>query len=60
MIEKDGSTIKTKVLKDDAQLTPESVQYERISVLLLDLVQRQQKQIDDLELRLSGLGAHPL
>jgi hypothetical protein len=60
MIEKDGSTIKTKVLKDDAQLTPESVQYERISVLLLDLIQRQQKQIDDLELRLSGLGAHPL
>lgn len=56
-VEKDGSTIKTKVLKDGAQLTPESVQYERISVLLLDLVQRQQKQIDELSLKVSGLGA---
>jgi hypothetical protein len=55
MIEKDGSTIKTKVLKDDAQLTPESVQYERISVLLLDLVQRQQKDIDDLKAKFSNL-----
>jgi hypothetical protein len=54
-VEKDGSTIKTKVLKDNAQLTPESVQYERISVLLLDLVQRQQKDIDDLKAKFSNL-----
>ena len=36
-----------KVLKDDAQLKPNGVQYERISVLLLDIVQRQDKTLKD-------------
>jgi hypothetical protein len=53
--EQNGSITTTKVLKPNAKLTPESVQYDRLSVLLLDKVKRQQKQIDDFEIRLSKL-----
>lgn len=38
----------------EAGLRPEGVQYERLSVLLLDFVQRQQKKIEALEARLQA------
>lgn len=43
-------------LKDDAELKPESVMYERIGVLLLDVVRRQRQQILVLEARIAALG----
>ena len=42
-------------LKDDAQQVPNGVAYDRLTVLLLDVVQRQEDRIKDLEARLSAL-----
>ena len=42
-------------LKDDAQQVPNGVAYDRLTVLLLDVVQRQENRIKDLEARLSAL-----
>lgn len=47
-IDSAGIEIEDRKLKEGSQLSPDGVQYERISVLLLDVVKRQQKQIDDL------------
>jgi hypothetical protein len=44
-----------RVLKADAELVPDGVQYERLAVLLLDVVQRQQVAIDELRARVEGL-----
>ena len=40
---------------DSKSLEPEGVMYDRLTVLLIDVVQRQKKQIDDLEDRLIRL-----
>jgi hypothetical protein len=55
----DLSGVKTeyKTLKDNATLTPDGVQYERVSVLLLDVVKKQAAQIQDLTARLTQLEA---
>jgi hypothetical protein len=45
-----------KTLKPDAELVPDGVQYDRLAVLLLDVVKRQQKQIEALEQRLTDAG----
>lgn len=44
----EGETEVVKQLKPDAELVPDGVQYERLSVLLLDVVKRQQDQISQL------------
>jgi hypothetical protein len=44
-------------LKEDAELVPDGVQYERLTVLLLDVVQRQQKAIETLEAKVAALEA---
>lgn len=49
------SGVEEKHLKDDAQLTPEGVQYDRIAVLLLKLVKDQQKRIEELEIKIESL-----
>jgi len=51
----DGST--AKQLKSDAELVPNGVQYDRLTVLLLDLVQRQNKRIETLEAKVAALEA---
>ena len=43
-------------LKDDAQQVPNGVAYDRLTVLLLDVVQRQEDRIKDLEARLTAAG----
>ena len=43
----DGAIKKT--LKPDAELVPDGVQYDRLAVLLLDVVKRQNKRIEALE-----------
>jgi hypothetical protein len=53
--EEDGST--RKQLKSDAELVPNGVQYDRLTVLLLDLVQRQNKRIETLEAKVAALEA---
>jgi hypothetical protein len=42
-------------LKSDAQKVPNGVAYDRLTVLLLDVVQRQEDRIKDLEARLIAL-----
>ena len=44
-----------KTLKKDAKIKPNGVQYERVSVLLLDIVQRQDKLIKDISARLEKI-----
>jgi hypothetical protein len=44
-----------KRLKADAEKVPDGVQYERLSVLLLDIVKRQDARITELENRLNAL-----
>jgi hypothetical protein len=44
-----------RVLKADAELVPDGVQYERLAVLLLDVVQRQQVAIDELRAQVEEL-----
>jgi hypothetical protein len=54
-IESEGEEAKTeRKLKEDAELVPDGVQYERLSVLLLDVVKRQQEAINDLKARLDA------
>jgi hypothetical protein len=43
-------------LKADAKLKPDGVQYDRLAVLLLDVVKRQQKTIESLKARLDSAG----
>jgi hypothetical protein len=51
----EGEEAKTeRKLKEDAELVPDGVQYERLSVLLLDVVKRQQEAINDLKARLDA------
>jgi hypothetical protein len=44
-----------RVLKRDAQLKPDGVQYDRLAVLLLDVLKRQEARIAALEARLAQL-----
>ena len=44
-------------IKDGAVLVPDGVQYERLTVLLTSVVQRQQTQIAELEARLAAIEA---
>ena len=44
-------------LKPDAEMVPDGVQYDRLTVLLLDVVQRQQKAIETLEAKVASLEA---
>lgn len=50
-------TVKNKKLKAGAQLVPDAVMYDRLGVLLLDVVKRQQQKIESLEARLAALEA---
>lgn len=45
-----------KQLKPDAEMVPDGVQYDRLTVLLLDVVKRQQQAIETLEARLTAAG----
>ena len=47
----------TKDPADETKLIPESVQYDRVSVLLLDVVKRQKTKLDALEQALQALQA---
>jgi hypothetical protein len=54
----DGTTVeveKERTLKSDAEQVPDGVQYDRLTVLLLDVVQRQQKAIEVLEAKVKAL-----
>jgi hypothetical protein len=52
----EGEESKTeRKLKKDAELVPDGVQYERLSVLLLDVVKRQQEAINSLKARVEAL-----
>jgi len=42
-------------LKPGAEMVPDGVQYDRLTVLLLDVVQRQQKAIETLEAKVAAL-----
>jgi len=44
-------------LKPGAEMVPDGVQYDRLTVLLLDVVQRQQKAIETLEAKVAALEA---
>jgi hypothetical protein len=52
-VETDG--VSERRLKDGEQKRPDGVQYERLSVLLIDVVKRQQAQIDNILLRIEDL-----
>ena len=45
----DGEKIPRRVLKDGAKLVPDGVQYDRLTVLLIDQIQRLNKRIEKLE-----------
>ena len=47
----------TNVEDTDAELRPEGVQYDRLTVMLIDVVQRQQKAIEALEVKVAALEA---
>jgi hypothetical protein len=47
----------TNVEDAEAELRPEGVQYDRLTVMLIDVVQRQQKAIDALEAKVAALEA---
>jgi len=47
----------TNVEDTEAELRPEGVQYDRLTVMLIDVVQRQQKAIDALEAKVAALEA---
>jgi len=49
----DGTINKT--LKPDAELVPDGVQYDRLTVLLLDVVKRQNERIETLEAKVNAL-----
>jgi hypothetical protein len=44
-------------LKADAQLAPDGVQYDRLTVMLLDIVKRQNQRIEQLEAKVAALEA---
>jgi len=44
-----------KTLKEGAQQVPDGVQYDRLTVLLLDVVKRQQQAIETLEAKVAAL-----
>jgi hypothetical protein len=49
--------IESKELKPNAKLVPDGVQYERLSVLLLSVIQRQEKRIEYLEAEIAEVKA---
>jgi hypothetical protein len=56
----DGTTTPARTerrVKVDATLKPDGVQYERLSVLLLDVVKRQQKSLQEAMVRIEALEA---
>jgi len=44
-------------LKADAQLAPDGVQYDRLTVMLLDIVKRQNQRIEQLEAKVAAMEA---
>jgi hypothetical protein len=56
IIEPAAEAVYTNVEDIDAELRPEGVQYDRLTVMLIDVVQRQQKRIEGLEARLTAAG----
>jgi hypothetical protein len=46
-----GEAVNARRLKPDAVLVPDGVQYERLAVLLIDVVRRLRAQVDALEAR---------
>jgi hypothetical protein len=44
-------------LKTDAQLAPDGVQYDRLTVMLLDIVKRQNQRIEQLEAKVAAMEA---
>ena len=57
VIEPATEAVYTNVEDTDAELRPEGVQYDRLTVMLIDVVQRQQKAIEALEAKVAALGA---
>lgn len=57
LIAEDVAAIDTRLVTYDAQGRPNSVNYEEMSVVLLSVVQEQQKQLDDIQNALLGLGS---
>jgi hypothetical protein len=55
-VEEVNGSIK-KTLKPDAELVPDGVQYDRLTVLLLDVVKRQNERIETLEAKVAALEA---
>ena len=53
----DGSTENRAELKKDAKLSPVGVQYDRISVLMLKVMQADRERLDSMEARLAKLEA---
>jgi hypothetical protein len=49
-----GEAVSTRRLKPDAVLVPDGVQYERLTVLLIDVVRRLREQVDVLEVRVAA------
>jgi hypothetical protein len=49
--------VEEKVLVDNTKAYPDGVQYDRVTVLLLDVVKRQQQAIETLEAKVAALEA---
>lgn len=52
-----GNTITAKSLNPEAVLSPVGIQYDRLSVLMLKVMQADRQRLDAIELRLNSLGA---
>jgi len=57
VIEPATEAVYINVEDTDAELRPEGVQYDRLTVMLIDVVQRQQKAIEALEAKVAALEA---
>ena len=53
----ENETKSERKLKADAQLAPDGVQYDRLTVMLLDIVKRQNQRIEQLEAKVAALEA---
>jgi hypothetical protein len=55
IINSNGAEETKVVLKKDAVKKPMGVQYDRVPVLMLDIIKKQQKQIEELSIKVSAL-----
>jgi hypothetical protein len=55
--ETDGKVVSERVLKPDARLVPDGVAYDRLAVLLLTVVKRQEGRVQALERALAEAGS---